>query len=45
MVAMVIMAFLFCKQTYEFMQVIKQSEVVIDANFQSVNKVSSSWRA
>ena len=40
MVAMAIMAILFFKQTYEFMQVNKTSEVVIDANIQNINKVT-----
>ena len=45
MVAMAIMAILFFKQTYEFMQVNKTSEVVIDANIQNINKVTITYRS
>lgn len=39
MVAVGLMALMFMTQTYKFMQFNKTSEVVIDANVQSVTKV------
>jgi hypothetical protein len=37
---MVLMALLFARETYNFMQFTKTSEVVIDANVQNVNKLN-----